>query len=125
MDINVTLSVLWTLLVFLFICGVVNSVQHSNGNGDGSVLRIFYDRDFLLSLKDKVYNPYTEVLTSDSVLASENNTKKKKKQEKRIKRRCKKQIEKKWNSNTLTCYHTQQSPFYQQQNRRTNSFIKV
>ena len=78
MDINVTLSVLWTLLVFLFICGVVNSVQHSNGNGDGSVLRIFYDRDFLLSLKDKVYNPYTEVLTSDSVLASENNTKKKK-----------------------------------------------
>ena len=96
MDINVTLSVLWTLLVFLFICGVVNSVQHSNGNGDGSVLRIFYDRDFLLSLKDKVYNPYTEVLTSDGVLASEN-----------------------------ICYHTQQSPFYQQQNRRTNSFIKV
>ena len=72
------LLVLWTLLVLL-ICNV-NGVQDSsgNGNGDSYVPGLFYDRDFLLSLKDKVYRPHPDIISYQSNLASETNVKSKK-----------------------------------------------
>ena len=80
MDITLTSSVLWTLLAFLIICSVVNGVQDFNGNGhgDSSFLILFYDRGFLLSLKDKDYRPHPDILVHQRSLASETNVKTKK-----------------------------------------------